>query len=101
MTASDPQISALVEEMLNAITRFERDDLPLARLSWELKSRVAALEGSADPVWVEQLRAKRNEIEVISAVSIESDRDAMSDVQREEAFGILEELRAMLIRPVP
>jgi len=98
MTSPGDQVSALVADMLNAITRFESDDLAIGRLSWELKSRLAALGGIADRQWVERLRTMRNQIDLIHAVFSESGRATLSDAERQEVRDILDELKAALQR---
>lgn len=96
MTDSDDRVLALVEDMRKAIVRFEAGDLSIHQLSWDLKSRVTALEDVADRQWVEQLRTMRNDIEVINAVVIASGRSALTDTERREARDILEGLKVAL-----
>jgi hypothetical protein len=96
MIDPNDQVLALVEDMRKAVVRFEAGDLSIHRLSWDLKSRVAALDGIADLQWVEQLRTMRNEIELINAVSIESGRSALTDTERREACDILKGLKVAL-----
>ena len=40
----------------DTMAHYRRDDLPLHRLSWELRSRIDTLVPHAPAVWIDQLR---------------------------------------------
>lgn len=96
MITPNDQVQALVADMRKAVLHFEADELSIDRLSSDLKSRVAALEGIADRQWVEQLRTMRNGIEVINAVAITSGRRTLSDGEKREACDLLEQFKVAL-----
>ncbi len=81
-----------------SIEAFRNGRLSLDRLSWELKSRIALLEGVADDAWVEELRAFRNQVEYVNAFWIDSGRSHLTEDERREVEEALAELQAMLLR---
>ncbi len=98
MTESADQVQSLVEGM-RAVARSYRDGrLPLDRLVWELKSRISALQGVADPEWVEELRSAWWQLEYVNASWIESGRVELTDEEREQVAEGLDELLPMLVR---
>jgi hypothetical protein len=97
VTDVDDQVRGLVEGMRESIEAFDVDRLPIDRLVWELKSRLAALQQIADTKWVEELSSIRNQLEVVSAFFIESGRSSLSEEEHREVGDILAELRAALI----
>jgi hypothetical protein len=96
MTSAQAQVRALVDGVRSAIDAFEADSLTVERLSWEVKSRVAALEDCAEPEEVAELRAARNEVEVVSAFYLASGRLRLTDEERAEAITAVENIRAAL-----
>jgi hypothetical protein len=97
MNRLDERVRVLATEMRDAIDSFQANRLPIDRLSWELKSRITALDEIADSEWVDELESVRNALEVISAVYIESGRSTLGEEERQEALDVLGELRAALI----
>ena len=97
MTDVDALIRRVVNGMKESISAFEADRLSIDRLVWELKSRIAALQEVADPEWVEELRAMRNQLEVVNAFFIESGRKTLTSEERREVNDILGELKSALV----
>lgn len=96
MSGSLDQVQDLVDGMRAAADRYEEGGLPLERLVWELKSRIAALEGVADREWVEELRSAWWQLEYVNAFWIESGRPDLTDGERQEVSEAIAELRPML-----
>jgi hypothetical protein len=96
VTESAERVVALVEGMRHAIEAFEAGRLTIDRLSWELKSRLAALDEIADPAWVEELRSIRNQLEVVSAFFIESGRSTLTDEERAEVESAVHNIQVAL-----
>jgi hypothetical protein len=46
----------ITDGIRDTLDHYRRDELPLHRLSWELRSRIEALAPHAPAVWVDQLR---------------------------------------------
>jgi hypothetical protein len=97
MTEVPTQIEDLVQGMRDAIDDFEHQRLSIDRLAWELKSRIAALREVADEAWVDELKAIWNQLEVINAFFVESDRKSLTDDERRDAEEVLGELWAALV----
>lgn len=97
MTEATEQVRALVEGMREAAGSYRDRRLPLDRLVWELKSRIAALQGVADPEWVEELRSAWWQLESVNAFWIESGRAELTGDERREVDEGLEELLPMLV----
>lgn len=97
MNEVPPQVFELAEGMRGAIRDFEEGRLGLDRLAWELKSRIAALRRVAEESWADELKAMWNQLEMVNAFFIESNRDHLSDAERKEVDEILDELRAALV----
>jgi hypothetical protein len=97
MTEVPTQIEDLVQGMRDAIDDFEHQRLNIDRLAWELKSRIAALREVADEAWVDELKAIWNQLEVINAFFVESDRKSLTDDERRDAEEVLGELWAALV----
>jgi hypothetical protein len=91
------QIVALVDGMREAIQTFERGQLRIDRLAWELKSRIALLRDVSDKAWADELKAIWNQLEVINAFFIESGRDSLTDEERKELDAVLDEMGAALV----
>jgi hypothetical protein len=92
----DRRAVELVSGMRDVIASFEEGRLPLDRLSWELKSRIAALDEFVDREWVDELRAIRNQVEVVNAFFIESGRSDMTEEERSDVEAAIEEMKAAL-----
>jgi hypothetical protein len=90
------RITRMTERIRQAILAYKADRLPIDRLSWELKSAIAALEEVADGHWIEKVRTMRNNIEVINATHIEGRQRSLFPEQRRELLGVLGELLAAL-----
>jgi len=97
MTEPNEQVSALVEGMREAAASYREDRLPLDRLVWELKSRIAALQGVADQEWVEELRSAWWQLESVNAFWIESGRPELTDDELREVNEGLDVLLPMLV----
>lgn len=96
MTDNPAGVAGLVYGMREAITAFRDGALPLDRLAWELRSRIAALGSMADDTWADELKETWNDLEVVNAVFIESGRDALSPGEIRELDGILKEFEGQL-----
>jgi hypothetical protein len=96
MSEVPTQVATLVAGMRDAIRDFEEGRLSIDRVAWELKSRIAALRQVADEVWVDELKATWNQLELINALFIESKREALSADERGDASDVLNELLAAL-----
>ena len=92
----DERAVELVSGMRDLIAAFEAGRLPVDRLSWELKSRIAALDDLADREWVDELRAIRNQIEVVNAFHIESGRSALTADERRDLEAAIGEMKVAL-----
>jgi hypothetical protein len=91
------RIRTIARQMASDLDRFGGDGDGLADLSFSLKARLALLEqAGADLTWVEQLRAFRNEIEVVNAFFIESGRCRPDEEERRQLREVMEELREAL-----
>lgn len=97
MTKPTEQVRFLVEGMREAADAYHAGRLPLDRLVWELKSRIAALQDVADHEWVEELRSGWWQLESINAFWIESGRAALTEDEQSEISEALDELRPMLL----
>lgn len=97
MTEQAEQVRALVEGMREAASSYRDGRLPLDRLVWELKSRIAALQSVADQQWVEELRSAWWQLEYVNAFWIESGRAELSEDERREVDEGLDELLPMLV----
>lgn len=97
MTETTEQVRALVEGMREAAASYRGGGLPLDRLVWELKSRIAALQGVADQEWVEELRSAWWQLESVNAFWIESGRAELTEDERREVDDGLDELLPMLV----
>lgn len=82
--------------MREAITAFRDGALPLDRLAWELRSRIAALGSMADDTWADELKETWNDLEVVNAVFIESGRDALSPGEIRELDSVLNKFECQL-----
>ena len=97
MTEPGRQVTELVAGMRHWCDAYETDGLALDRLSWELKSRIAALRQVANEEWVDELKAIWNELEVVNAFYIESGRATLNSSELQEIREILKELRTALL----
>lgn len=97
MTETTEQVRALVEGMREATDSYRAGRLPLDRLVWELKSRIAALQSVADQEWVEELRSAWWQLESVNAFWIESGRAELTEDERREVDEGLDELLPMLV----
>lgn len=97
MTESTERVRSLIEGMREAARSYREGCLPLDRLVWELKSRIGALPGVADPDWVEELRSAWWPLEYVNTVWIESGRSELSDDERRQVDQGLDELVTMLV----
>jgi hypothetical protein len=87
--------------MLTAAQAFEDGGLPIDKLSWELKSRIAALSHIANAEWVEHIRTMRNQIDLVNAVHLDSGLSALTPDERREVSEVLHDLRnALSSRPL-
>ena len=70
----------------DAMAHYRRDELPLHRLTWELRSRIDALVPHAPAVWINQLRdlqhrvaefhARNGHVELIEDLADDQNLDA-------------------------
>lgn len=97
MTEPNEQVRALVDGMREAAASYRNGRLPLDRLVWELKSRIAALQGVADQEWVEELRSAWWQLESVNAFWIESGRAELTEEERREVDEGLDEFLPMLV----
>lgn len=97
MTGTTDQVRALADGMREAASSYRDGRLPLDRLVWELKSRIAALQGVADHEWVEDLRSAWWQLESVNAFWIESGRAELTEDERREVDEGLDELLPMLV----
>jgi hypothetical protein len=97
MTDYEDQSHDLIAHVRASIDAFDGSRLSIGRLSTDLRSQLAALESVADSRWVEELRAMRNQIEVVNAFLIESGRSSLNEDERREVEDILGVLRAALV----
>lgn len=97
MIDSQTRISQLVAHMIGDIETFESGRLSIDRLSASLKGQLAALnQAGADPAWVDELRALRNQVECVNAFFLNSGRAALTSEEFDEAHQALGELRQAL-----
>jgi hypothetical protein len=90
-------IATLVSEILRLIDSFTKGELPIDRLSADLKGMLAVLDEHADHVWVEELRTQRNQIEVVNAVMQRARRTSMTDVELSEVRDAVLKMRQALV----
>jgi hypothetical protein len=79
------QANSLIGKMLDAISRFERKELPIDGLFSDLRIQIAALAELVDRDWVEKIREMRNDIEVVNATFLNSGRETLTLAERDEA----------------
>lgn len=96
MSYMGDQAKSLIGQMLDAISRFERSELPIDGLSSNLKVQVAALAELVDRDWVENIRELRNGIEVVNAAFLNSGRKTLTLAERDEAQRTIDELKVAL-----
>ena len=87
--------------MLRTSQAFEDGELPVDRLSSDLKGIIAALSHIADLEWVERIRTMRNQIELINAIYLNSGRSALTPIERQEVKESLSDLREALNSKLP
>jgi hypothetical protein len=97
MTEATERVRAPVDGMREAASSYRDGRLPLDRLVWELKSRIAALRGVADQEWVEELRSAWWQLESVNAFWIESGRAELTQDERRDVDEGLDELLPMLV----
>lgn len=88
----------ITDGIRDTMAHYRRDELPLHRLSWELRSRIDTLAPHAPTVWVEQLRELQRRVAEVHARGEHADlgadeRDAIDDS--------LSQLAAALEWPAP
>ena len=90
------QIRSILDAMIAAIQNYRSGNVPLARLTAELRSRVAAVEDMGGTPWGRQLRSKWRRL------SDESDAVGASPVapgkQREAIEHVLDDLEGFLAK---
>jgi hypothetical protein len=88
----------LVNGMQTSILAFEKGELSIDRLAWELKSRISALRDTTDIAWVDELKEIWNQLEVVNAFFIESGREDLNADEKKEIREILDELSVAIAR---
>jgi hypothetical protein len=85
----------ITDGIRDTVDHYRRDDLPLHRLSWELRHRIDALESHAPSVWVDQLRALARRVE---EVHDGGESAGLSDLEHAVVDESLRQLRVVLER---
>jgi hypothetical protein len=57
----------ITDGIRDTVAHYRRDDLPLHRLTWELRSRIDTLVPHAPAVWIDQLRDLQRRIAEVHA----------------------------------
>jgi hypothetical protein len=92
------RLRSITRHMVSDIDRFDGRPAALDDLSFSLKANLALLDqAGADTAWIEELRALRNQVEVVNAFFIESRRLDLTDEERREIGEILDEMRQALV----
>jgi hypothetical protein len=77
----------------DTMAHYRRDDLPLHRLSWELRSRIDTLVPHAPAVWIDQLRDLQRRVADIHARGVHT---ALSAEEHATVNDSLRQLAAVL-----
>lgn len=85
----------ITDGIRDTVDHYRRDDLPLHRLSWELRHRIDALESHAPSVWVDQLRALARRVEEVHGGG---ESAGLSDLEHAVVDESLRQLRVVLER---
>jgi hypothetical protein len=88
----------ITDGIRDTMAHYRRDELPLHRLSWELRSRIDTLVPHAPSVWVNQLRELQRRVAEVHALG---DRTGLSPAEREAVDDSLRQLTVALERPQP
>jgi len=57
----------ITDGIRDTMAHYRRDDLPLHRLTWELRSRIDTLVPHAPAIWVDQLRDLQRRVAAVHA----------------------------------
>lgn len=96
MSEVDGMVAELAQGIVVAMDSFNRGDLALERLVWQLESRISAMEGTADREWIEELRSVWWQLEYVNALVLDAGRSALTEQERHSIDEAVSELRAML-----
>jgi hypothetical protein len=97
MTEAIEQVRFLVRTANEAIRAYEQGNLPLDRLTTDLNEGISALQGLADPDWVEELHLQWLPLEYASAVWIAAGGLDLDPEERKVANDALDALKALLV----
>jgi hypothetical protein len=92
------RVRAIARHMMAETEQFTGAGSQLYTLSFSLKADLGLLsDAEADPEWIEELRSFRNELEVINAIFVESNRRELTPDEIRQVEDILSELRQSLV----
>jgi hypothetical protein len=88
----------ITDGIRDTVDYYRRDNLPLHRLSWELRHRIDALASHAPTTWIDQLRDLQRRVEEVhdSGQSAE-----LSELQHAVVNESLRQLQVVLERATP
>jgi hypothetical protein len=92
----DIYLRFITDGIRDTLDYYRRDDLPLHRLTWELRTRIDALVPHAPAVWIDQLRDVERRI---AQLHDEHRHGGLGPVGRGRVNDSLSQLRAVLENP--
>ncbi|HZZ49812.1 MAG TPA: hypothetical protein VFE65_23215 [Pseudonocardia sp.] len=92
----DIYLRFITDGIRDTLDHYRRDDLPLHRLAWELRSRIDALAAHAPAVWIDQLRDLERRI---TRVHNEHGHIGLGPLGRGRVDDSLRQLQAVLENP--
>lgn len=96
--SNQDKIHSIAMQMVEDTESFLDRRTTIDQLSYTLKARIGLLvQEGADSTWIDELRALRNEVEVVNAFHIESGRDQLTESEIRELNETLSELRSRLL----
>lgn len=83
----------ITDGIRDTMAHYRRDELPLHRLSWELRSRIDTLVPHAPAVWIDQLRDLQRRVAEVHARGEQTglsadEQDAINDSLRQLATAL-------------
>lgn len=81
----------------DTVDHYRRDNLPLHRLSWELRHRIDALAPHVPPMWIDQLRDLQRQVEALHDGGAPTE---LTELQHAVVNDSLRQLRIVLERAI-